>query len=215
MAITFFQIFFIGLSLSFAGPCLFSCLPVILTYTTGRGGTFRARLVDILIFLSGRFAAYVLLGGLAGFSAEFMHRFIGQPSAVFYKPAAGIITIALAGVIMFQGKKGCCTSKTGLLTRGGLLAAGFLTGVSPCLPLLALLSEIVLISKNVWQGAWYGAAFGLGTFLSAFVVTAGFSGILYRLTGSCALSPKRMRVIQVVCAAILVIIGVLFLLGGR
>jgi sulfite exporter TauE/SafE len=213
MAVTSFQIFVIGLSLSLAGPCLFYCLPVLLAYTTGRSGTFRTKLKDIFIFLTGRFAAYVVLGGLAGFSAEVLHKFIGQPSTEFYKPAAGIVSIALAGMILLQERKGCCNSAPRPLAFGGLLLAGFFTGVSPCLPLLALLSEIVLISKNSWQGAWYGAAFGMGTFISGFAVTAGVTGILCRLTGIYAVSPISMRVIRLVCAAILVGMGILFIVS--
>jgi sulfite exporter TauE/SafE len=213
MLITSFQIFVIGLGLALAGPCLFSCLPVLLAYTTGSNASLYKRLRDLLVFLSGRFCAYVLLGWLAGLSGFALHDFISRHAAGLLKPVAGVVNILLGCMIIFQKNRNCAHPVAATAASGGLFIAGFSVGVSPCGPLLALLSEIVLISRSVWQGAWYGAAFGLGTFVSAFVVTAAVSGVMYR-AGKYAVSPVSRKIIQIVCAAVLVCIGGLLIISA-
>lgn len=215
MMTTGFQIFCIGFGLSAGGPCLVSCLPVLLAFTTGKGGGFRTRVGDILVFLSGRFLAYVLLGAIAGVSAAALQRIVGPSFSLFARPLAGLISIGLGVALLFpRTEKGECALPR-QFASGGILFAGFATGMSPCGPLLALLSEIMLISKNAWQGAWYGAAFGLGTFIPSFIITAGISGILYRLTGHRVVPANARFVTGLTCGIALIAFGIWFIWQAR
>lgn len=210
MLISSFQIFAFGLGMAVAGPCLASCLPMIIAYTAGRDGCFRKKLLDILIFLSGRFIAYLLLGALAGISGAALNQAIAPHLAAWRKPVAGSISIGLGITLLAfrRTKEGCCDAVPPLsVAAGGLFLAGFTIGISPCGPLAVLLSEIVLISRSVWQGMWYGAMFGLGTLISSLIIAAGISGILHWLPRRYAAPPRFMRRARLACAMILILLG--------
>jgi sulfite exporter TauE/SafE len=208
MIVTSFQIFAIGAGMAAAGPCLVSCLPLILAYTWGGEGRMRLKLGSIGIYLSGRLIAYVLLGACAGLSAAALKGFTSHAVGASARLAAGLISIGLGILFIMPGERSGCPGSHGKLAAGSVFLAGFVTGISPCGPLLALLSEIVLISRNAWQGAWFGLAFGLGTFLSAFAVTAGFSGVIHHL--SSAAPEKRRRLLRIFCGAALIVMGILY-----
>jgi sulfite exporter TauE/SafE len=218
MAIALLQVFTIGFSLGFTGPCLFYCLPIILTFTSGVEQDHRKSLGDILVFFFGRLSAYILLGCLAGMSGMILRRFINSNLAVYLNPLAGLISIGLGALVAFNKKtaEGRCvrdSSQAGVF--GGLFLFGFIIGISPCAPLLVLLFEIVLISKNAFQGALYGLSFGLGTFISGAIIAVGFSGLLTRLPEKFLKSEKVRFTLRIVCALVLILFGLWFILGQK
>ena len=214
MLITSFQIFILGLGMAAAGPCLVTCLPLILAYTTGTDTRFFRKLLDISLFLCGRLSAYVLLGALAGISGSALSRVVAPSATAWLRPAAGAISIAL-GVLLLtsrKAKRGCRAIPAQPLAAGGLFLVGFIIGVSPCGPLLALLSEIVLISRSVWDGVWYGFVFGLGTFISTLILAAGASGIIHWIPRKYAASPAVLRLVRLVCALSLIGMGAILVI---
>lgn len=209
MLISSFQIFAIGAGLAVAGPCLATCLPTVIVYTAGRDVPFPKKLIDIIVFLSGRFLAYMFLGALAGISGAALNRAVAPHAAAWLKPAPGLISIGL-GVMLFaarETKTGCRNEPARPLAAGGLFLAGFTVGILPCGPLAALLSEIVLISRSIWQGMWYGMMFGLGTLVSTLVMAAGISGMLHWLPRRGLPAPRFARLMRPACAAILIVLG--------
>ncbi len=218
MAIALLQVFSIGFGLGFIGPCLFYCVPVILTFVSGIHKDYRKFLVDILVFFCGRLSAYVLLGGLAGISGMLLRKFINSSFAAYFNPLAGLISIGL-GIFVLYNKKieegKCKTDSHKVSASGGLFVFGFIIGISPCAPLLALLFEIALISNNALQGALYGLFFGLGTFISGAIVTAGLAGLLIRIPEKLLKSEAGRFVFKIICALILILFGLWFILGQK
>ena len=104
MPIALLQVFAIGLGLGFTGPCLFYCLPIILTFTSGAQQEYKKSLVDILVFFYGRLSAYILLGCLAGMSGALLRRFINSNLAIYLNPLAGLISIGLGVFVLFNKK---------------------------------------------------------------------------------------------------------------
>jgi sulfite exporter TauE/SafE len=218
MPIALFQVFAIGLGLGFTGPCLFYCLPIILTFTSGAQQEYKKSLVDISVFFCGRLLAYILLGCLAGMSGALLRRFIDSGLAAYLNPLAGLISIGLGILILFnkKTKEGKCAGKSSKVgVFGGLFLFGFIIGISPCAPLLVLLLEIALISKSALQGALYGLSFGLGTFISGVIVAAGFSGLSIWVPGKFLRSEGARFVLKIVCALALVLFGLWFILGQK
>lgn len=207
MLIPGLQVFSIGFILGLTGPCLLYCLPVILALSAGVKENYKKILLGIVTFLSGRLLAYIVLGNLAGVSGFILRRFTDSRFSFYLKPIAGVISIAFGVWIFFRQKNQNACQSHKILTSSGFFIFGFVVGISPCPPLMGLLLEIALISKVPLQGAIYGLIFGLGTFLSGFILAAGLSGVLNRL-------PKN-RIFKGIYALVLILFGIIFILNTK
>ncbi|MFH1665114.1 MAG: sulfite exporter TauE/SafE family protein [Candidatus Omnitrophota bacterium] len=209
--ITHFQVFFIGFSFGIAGPCFLACTPILAAYIAGSGKKLKEALGDILIFLTGRLLAYLVLGFLAGASGALLKQFIGAPSAVFLKPAGGVVSILFGALILARGKRPSCGCPRGaygaIYGFGGLFILGFMIGISPCAPLVALLFEITLISRGAMDGALYALSFGLGTFLSGFIVVGSLAGVITWLPAKVLGGEKAGSIFRAACALLLILFG--------
>jgi sulfite exporter TauE/SafE len=219
VVMTHIQLFLIGLTFGMAGPCLLSCGPVLVTYLTAKKRSLAASIRDTFVFLSGRLLAYLLLGYLAGLSAVALKKFLGPQNTIFLKPLAGAISIFFGFIVIFDRRQslGECPYSSGAKVRDtlGLAALGFVIGLSPCAPLIALLSEIALISKTAFSGILYALSFGLGTFISGIVVIGAVTGILTILPAKFLRSETGNTVFRVICGMLLVMMGLIFIFGGR
>ncbi|TAM37870.1 hypothetical protein EPN54_04850 [bacterium] len=207
---TLLQLFGIGFSFGLAGPCLLVCTPVLISYITGKQLKFRQALVDISIFLSGRLLAYLLLGYLAGLSGLVLRQFANSGLVSLFKLAGGIIIILL-GIYVWLGREPLsrlCKCKAGaIFNSGSLFILGFIVGVFPCAPLLALLLEITLISRSAMNGMLYAFFFGLGTFISGLIAVAALSGISTWLAPRFFKSKTAGLIFKLSCALLLILLG--------
>ncbi len=215
--ITYLQIFGIGFSFGLAGPCFLTCTPVLITYIAGSKRGWADVFKDIFTFLSGRLLAYVLLGALAGLSGAVLKNFTGSSLSLYFQPLAGAVTILFA-VILFTGKSGVSCAKVPtacdkILNFGGIFAFGFLIGISPCAPLLALLFDITLMSKGLLNGIFYTFFFGLGTFLSGLITIGVITGLLTRVPAALIKSKTANIIFKAVCAILLLVLGLGLMLG--
>ncbi|MDD5194166.1 MAG: sulfite exporter TauE/SafE family protein [Candidatus Omnitrophica bacterium] len=217
MLINFIEIFAIGFGLGLAGPCLFYCIPPIFAFTLGSIKNYGKCLMDICVFLCGRTIAYIFLAFLAGASGMLLHNFIGWHFASYLKPLAGLISIGLGIFILFEKEnkqKRCLPKFETNYTKGSLFGLGFILGITPCAPLVALLSEITLISKEAFSGALYGLAFGLGTFIPAFLITAALAGIFKEAPRVLLKSVNTRRYLKITSSILLIALGLLFIAGS-
>lgn len=209
-AITYLQIFGIGFSFGFAGPCFLICTPILLAYIGGRKANWKQSLIDIFIFLLGRLLAYLILGYLAGLSAVILRRFSSLGPVFFLKPVAGVIIILL-GIYVWSGKEPIswiCRCKTStIFSFTSLFILGFIIGIYPCAPLLALLLEITLIAKTALEGMSYALFFGLGTLISGFMVIGALSGIFTYLPARAFKSKRSNLIFRAICALFLIFLG--------
>jgi len=208
--VTYFQLFGIGFGFGLAGPCLLVCAPVLITYVAGRQATWRQALRDIFIFLLGRFLAYLILGYLAGLSGIILRQFCDLSLIPIVKALGGAI-IVLLGIYVWLGREPiarlCKCKANTIFSFSGLFMLGFIIGVFPCAPLLALLLEITLISKTAFAGMFYALFFGLGTLISGFIVIGGLSGILTWLPAKVLKSKRSNLIFRIICALLLFWLG--------
>ena len=209
-ALTYWQLFAIGFTFSLAGPCLLTCAPVLIVYLAARQLKWKQALSGVLIFLSGRLLAYLLLGYLAGLSGVALRQFGGSGLLPILKISGGVVIIFLAvqiwlGKELFPGKCFCKTNEA--LNCGSLLVLGFIMGIFPCAPLLALLFEIALVSKSGLAGLTYSLFFGLGTFISGFIVIGVLSGVVTLLPQKFLKSRISNLVFRAICAVLLILLG--------
>ncbi|MCG2714512.1 MAG: sulfite exporter TauE/SafE family protein [Candidatus Omnitrophica bacterium] len=212
----YYQLFGIGLSFGVAGPCFLSCTPFFITYLAGKQLKWRQGLIEALIFLSGRLFAYLVLGYLAGLSTALLRQFGSSSFILFLKPLGGVIIISLGILILFSREPAYCGCKflaNKVFTFGSLFILGFIMGVSPCAPLLALLFEITIISKTAFQGLLCALSFGLGAFISGFIVIAGLSGLISWFPAKVQKSSLTLLVFRIIFASLLILMGLNLILS--
>jgi sulfite exporter TauE/SafE len=207
---TCFQIFGLGLSFGMAGPCLFSCAPLLVAYLTARQLKLGESLGNILVFSFGRLLAYIFLGFLAGLSASALRHLNSGKFILMLRPLAALLIIGM-GISVILNKDSpygfCRLIKNKASGLTGLFVLGLIVGISPCAPLLALLFEIGLISHHPWQAMIYVLCFGLGTLISALLIIGGLTGIFSWLPLRLLSSKKANLVFRVICASIIVLMG--------
>jgi len=211
MLISALQVFSIGLFLGLSLPCLIYCLPVILALNIHSGNNFKKISAGLLLFFLGRLLAYILLGALAGVSGYLLNQFIGASLNFYSKLIAGLISIGFGLYVLFyrrQEGKRCSSNKHQVLTNGEFFIFGLTVGISPCPPLMGLLLEVALISKNPLQGSIYGLMFGLGTFVTGFILATGLSHIFNWLPDKLMHSELSKAILKFLYASLLVLFGV-------
>ena len=87
-------------------------------------------------------------------------------------------------------------------------------GIAPCGPLLALLLEIALMSKNALQGLVYAGSFGAGTFLSGMITVGVASGLFAHAAGRYLKSSRAQALCRALCALILAALGIMLIMQG-
>jgi sulfite exporter TauE/SafE len=207
--ITHLQVFGIGFSFGMAGPCFLLCTPILITYITGSKKNWADAFKDILSFLSGRLIAYIALGFLAGLSGSVLKNFTSSAVSYYLKPLAGAVTIFFAFIVLLnKDNYECCRTPRGeILNFGGVFGFGLLIGLSPCAPLLALLFDIVLMSKGAIDGSLYALSFGLGTFLSGLITIGIIAGLLTRIPAALVRSKTANAAFKIACALLLIAFG--------
>jgi sulfite exporter TauE/SafE len=211
----YFQLFVLGLSFGFAGPCFLSCTPFLAAYLAGKEAKWKHGLADAMVFLSARLLAYIILGCLAGLSSGLIRSsgsFIHVP---LFRILGGAVIILSGIFVLFSGKPFYCKRRfleNKAFNFGSLFFLGFIIGISPCVPLAGLLFEIALISQNALQGAFCALSFGLGTFISGFIVIAVLSGIIAWFPANVLKSNLSLFLFRVICALLLIFLGLNFIL---
>lgn len=214
--VTYLQIFGIGFGFGIIGPCLLTCAPVLLTYIAGSKRQWYEAFKDIITFLFGRIIAYMLLGALAGSAGTALRAFTSSSFSIYLKPLAGAVTILFAIIIFTNRRGGECPCRTGrgkIYNFSGVFAFGFLVGISPCAPLLALLFDITLMSRGVIDGMMYALFFGAGTFLSGLITIGVIAGAIAHIPASFIKSQTAMVIFRVACSILLIILGLGLMMG--
>jgi len=208
--LVYFQLFVLGLSFGFAGPCFLSCTPFLAAYLAGKEAKWKHGLADALVFFSARLLAYIILGYLAGLSAGLIRQSGSFIPIRSFRVLGGALIILSGIFVLFSGKPFYCKQRfleNKTFNFGSLFFLGFIIGISPCAPLIGLLFEVAVISQNAAQGAFCAFFFGLGTFISGFIIIAGLSGIIAWLPAKFLKSKPSLLLFKAICALFLIFIG--------
>jgi sulfite exporter TauE/SafE len=149
-----------------SGPCLLTCAPILLPYLAATRRDWREGLRLTLLFGLARLVVYALLGSLVGYAGAYLFQlFYGEiwGKAIWALAGTGV---ALIGLLIAAGKESPGPFCRLAQREENIVFLGVMVGLAPCLPLLAVLTEIMLLADHFFQGLIYGAAFGLGTILS-------------------------------------------------
>jgi len=190
------------------GPCLAYCGPILLPYIAGTTTTWKAGMKVGLVFSIGRIFALAILGALATFAFDLVTQFFPPHKSYFLRLAIAIFVIVL-GIFIFFGKVNSIhfskAPKKGIMQKvsGNMLFLGFLVGISPCAPLVAILTYIACKTEHIATGMLYAVSFGVGAAVAPIVLGA-VTGILPE---KLVRSTKSRKVFQFVCGSVLIAFG--------
>lgn len=209
------QLFVVGFTFGLSGPCLMLCTPLLVVYLSGRQESTGQTLVSLILFLVGRIVSYCVLGYMAGLSAKYLNSLTNPTVSAYFRLAGAAVVILLGVLIFFDrwiNKRCAAAGGTKHISRSSLFLLGVLLGSSPCPPLLALLSEILLISRTPYQGAAYAFTFGVGTFIAGLLTMGTLGGVLSWLPRKIfTTNERKRRIYRRVCGLFIIVFGIYML----
>lgn len=201
------KFFIAGITLG-SGPCLLICLPILLPYITAKGTDLKTGLKLTIIFSLSRLISYSLLGLLSVLAFKAVSSILG-PQGEWIKFIAGIF-IVIIGLTYFIGKIphiSCRFLHKYLIDKSNwnMFILGLLIGFSPCPPLVAILTYLACMAKDVFWGFIGGFSFGLGTFISPLIPAGAAAGLFsYNIKQS----PRIFLIIRIICSLVLIYFGI-------
>ena len=189
-----------------SGPCLGFCAPFLIAYTAVHKAGWKASFVSYGIFSCGRLLSYILWGLVCALGAAYLQSeaLLRYSKNIYLVLGCFIVVLGIA--TCFSAKdlfgKACQILHQGNIRNVGI--AGFLVGLSPCLPLWGIFNYVVLIAKGPADAVVYLLAFGLGTVLSPLALCVVFSGKFAQVLST---SPRTKALLQYACGALLVFLG--------
>ena len=190
------------------GPCLALSGPILLPYIAATKGGWREGLRTSAAFSLGRLLALAILGGLASVAFASVNRFF-PPHRSGYLYLVMTVFIVLMGALIVLGKGFKAplyrTLREQVVDMGtaSMLSLGFLIGILPCAPLVAILTYIACVATNVLYGIIYALSFGVGTVVPLIILGPLVGFFPERVLKSA--SP--LRIFRAICGAILILFG--------
>jgi sulfite exporter TauE/SafE len=168
--------FFVQGILIGSGPCFLTCAPLVLPLIAGTTRNRREGLATVLVFGLARVSVYTLMAGLVGYlGADLFRLFYSQNWALIIRLTAALFIILIGG-LMIAGRQFanplCVFLQRQTLKHKykSLIVLGLIVALAPCLPLIAVLTEIMFAAEKFYQGWLYGLSFGLGTLISPLLI---------------------------------------------
>lgn len=194
-----------------SGPCMIICAPILLPYIAGTKRTWQEGLKATLIFGLTRMLIYTLMGGVVGYIGYSMFNLFYNRAWGMYVWVIGGLFIITLGILIMLGKgiknPVCKFLQTQTLENSNksMVFLGIVIGFSPCLPLIAVLTEIMFMVEEFYQGFLYGAAFGVGTVLSPLLLLGALAPVF---PSKFIKTEKAGKVFNAVCGFLLIAVGI-------
>lgn len=210
------SLFLTGLFLG-VGPCLATCGPLLVSYIAATKENMLGGLKTYIVFSVTRMAVYIAFGALAGFFGELvLQRFLESNSLkiIFFLFGLFLFFVGLLLVIekSYFGARcnGLIHKYLGSKDTKSVVIFGLIVSFSPCLPLIAVLGYIALISDTWLKGIVYMGSFGLGTVISPMIFLSIGAGWLADVLKS----HERVSIaLKAVCGIILAYLGITLMLS--
>jgi sulfite exporter TauE/SafE len=195
------------LGLGAGSICLAYCGPVLIPYLLGESKSINRNFFYVFLFLSGRLAAYILIGFIVGIAGKILL----QPSSITLL-LTGISYIILSLLLIYYGFyqfKEVCLGMTNTKIASKyfkkmpymvLLAGGAMTGINICPPFFLAITRAAA-TKNIFDSIFFFMMFFIGT--SLFFVPLPFLGFF-----------KRRKVLRVIGKFAAILAGLIYLYKG-
>jgi len=152
---------------------------------------------------------YTILAAVSGYVGFYLFNLFTNKLYTSIVWIIGSAFIILIGILLAAGKivdnPLCRLLNKGIVSSTkSMVVLGILIGISPCLPLLAVLLEIAILSEKIWVGAIYGFAFGIGTVLSPLLILGALAPVI---PATFFKGEKAQRIFRIVCGILLILVG--------
>ena len=208
------SLFLSGLLLG-SGPCLATCGPILISYIAATKQNSRQGALAWLLFSLSRIFIYLVLSLAIFLLGEFL---VKQNLTYFSKyiyPVGGMLIVLIGIFTMCSTSSAKCESPraahAALRSTIQPITLGLIMGLLPCMPLLAVLSYIGLVSLSWQRCILFSLIFGLGTFFSPLILLVLATGVI---PGILFNRPKIYRYFRLVCGFIIVFFGVQLIFRG-
>lgn len=181
------------------GPCTLFCAPILVPLIMATAKSGKEGIVQVFNFGFGRISAYIFLAGISGYAGYLLREIISQK-------LISIFVIFLGVFILIRSRESCPFFLTKVKNREISFLSGFVIGLGPCPPLLALLS-LAALEKSFLTGLGMGLVFGLGSLITPLIIF-GF------LAGRLAILKEFKNVASITSAIFLIIFGLIKFLFG-
>ena len=187
------------------GPCLAYTLPLLLPYIGATKRNWKDGLKVGVSFSVGRLIALALLGGLATVTFGFINRFFPPHRSGWLYLIVALFMVTIGSfIILGKGFKLHIGKKILDKGTGSMFVFGFLMGIVPCVPYVAVLTYIACIAENnILVGILYAAIFSAGASVAP-IVLASFMGVISEKLFT---SDKLLRAFQLACGIVLLLFG--------
>lgn len=187
------------------GPCLAYTAPFLLPYIGGTKKNWRDGLKVGLVFSIGRLVALAILGGLVTMVFKFINQYFPpQKSGVLYLISALFMITIGVFIILGKGLRIQVGEKVLERSNESIFLFGFLMGIAPCVPYVAILTYIACVAENtVFAGVLYAVIFASGTAIAPIVLGT----LMGSITGKVFKKDRYIKTFQMVCGFILILFG--------
>ena len=198
-------------------PCLATCGPLLVSYIAATKENMLGGLKTYIVFSVTRMVVYAVFGCLAGFFGELvLQKFLESNSLRIIFSIFGLF-LFLIGLLLvieksnFGARCSCAINKyLGSKDTKSVVIFGLIVSFSPCLPLIAVLGYIALISDTWLKGVVYMSSFGLGTVISPMIFLSIGAGWLANVLKS---HERVTMALKAVCGIILAYLGITLILS--
>jgi len=200
-----YYLFLSGLILG-SGPCLSVCGPVLISFVAAYRPSLRSSFFAYVHFSLAKISAYMVIGALLGIFSGILKNRTFQLYANTINLFLGFLVLFI-GLATFVSKNHLKSKLCSFLHKGNFRNVGiigFLTGLSPCLPLIGIFNYIIIISHSPLEGIIYSLVFGLGTTISPVILLIGLSGGLAKAV---SFNKKLRFIIKLISSLVLIIMG--------
>lgn len=189
------------------GPCLACAAPLLLPYIGATKKDWKGGFKVGLMFSIGRLLALAIMGGVATVAFSFINRFFSPQKFnwLYFIVALFMIT---TGILIISGKRllkiNIGRKILDKSAANNMFLFGFLIGIAPCGPYIAILTYIACIAEGiVFKGILYAVMFAAGTAVALLIL----STLMGVIPGKLFKSDKLHKGFQVVCGLILIFFG--------
>lgn len=198
-----------------SGPCLFSCGPLLVSYIAATKDNAKSGFLTYFIFSCVRIIVYCFFGLLCGIFGEVVLHKIFESALFKYLFFAFGLFLLFLGILLVIEKfpfGRCCHHFAGRYfgkhDLKSVILFSLFVSFSPCLPLLAVLGYIILITDYWLKGVFYMAVFGLGTVVSPLVIFSGAAGYVSQLLQK---KERLLRLLKIACGIVIFFLGARFI----
>jgi len=204
MLSNFIKLFTAGFIMGW-GPCLTYTAPLLLPYIGATKRNWQDGLKVSFMFSIGRLAALAILGGLATIAFRLINQYFPPHRSGWLYLIIALFMIG-TGILIISGKKVSIHIGKELLNKSieSMLIIGFLMGLAPCAPYVAILTYIACIAENkIFVGILYATIFAAGTAIAPLVLGTLMGIISEKLLKSATL----LKIFRIICGTVLVLFG--------